>query len=771
MHFSVNLKLKWRLLGGFLLCALFTGIIMALGVFSAIGIRNELKEGLDDKMQRIDVQKNRIENLIPLRGLVLKITKGANADELSEAAQTVESLKRRAKEGGSREYVSIIDAFDTLLIHKLDQTAAYGEMDRIQSEISDVLETLGTIVANISDTAEYNSTMAIEETVVSSEEEFKQISETIGNLFLNVELPARIRSDLTAANVLLKDAIITDSRDRLDEIQSEISLLFQNIVTRMERVPQIGLNPEIESSFSNFTQAASIIIAARQKLLASSAYRETSTGNELKTLFYEINGNFAELSELLAGAAEKIKLASESRYNETAERIKAYFNNISFIANQALVGTKAAYAVAASSNLLKAEIREVFIVNDAEPLKRMEQHVLSLISSIERDASWLPENRYQDSLLETQNRIKALSAELFVIKKRLLNAGVSLEESSGAIMGRMCEVDDSILESARDIRTNAVRIMAVGDDLIERSIFLQIMIGFAVFLICIIVGLPVTKSISGSIKRIIRELSKSAGQIFSAADQVSSSGRTLAALADRQVAAVEETASSLEQMASMTRQNADNANKAASLTIDTATHVNQAYESMDKLTASMSEISRASEETAGIVKNIDEIAFQTNLLALNAAVEAARAGESGAGFAVVAEEVRNLAHRAADASGHTAVRIRETVEKVKEGVELLNSAHTVFTRMTEKTAAVKTLIEEIAAASKKQSGGIEQMNRGASEIGQAVHENAAAAEESASASNMMHIQAKQLNDIVRELTIMVEGEGKIAGENRPVQAG
>ena len=99
---------------------------------------------------------------------------------------------------------------------------------------------------------------------------------------------------------------------------------------------------------------------------------------------------------------------------------------------------------------------------------------------------------------------------------------------------------------------------------------------------------------------------------------------------------------------------------------------------MDKLTTSMGEISKASEETSKIIKTIDEIAFQTNLLALNAAVEAARAGEAGAGFAVVADEVRNLAMRAAEAAKNTANLIEGTVKKVKDGSELVGQTEKEF---------------------------------------------------------------------------------------------
>ena len=285
------------------------------------------------------------------------------------------------------------------------------------------------------------------------------------------------------------------------------------------------------------------------------------------------------------------------------------------------------------------------------------------------------------------------------------------------------------------------------------------------FLALTILGVLVfARSISLPINRIVTLLNAGSDEVASASGQVSGASQSLAEGASEQAAAIEETSSSLEAMASMTRQNADNAGQADQLMRSANDIVGQASHEMEELTVSMGEISNASEETQKIVKTIDEIAFQTNLLALNAAVEAARAGEAGAGFAVVADEVRNLAIRAAEAARNTSDLIQGTAGRIQNGVGLVETTNKAFHEIAEASGKVSDLVAEIAAASKEQAQGVEQINNAISEMDKVVQNNAATAEESASASEEMNAQAEQLKAIVEQLAAIVSGSRHV----RPV---
>ena len=289
----------------------------------------------------------------------------------------------------------------------------------------------------------------------------------------------------------------------------------------------------------------------------------------------------------------------------------------------------------------------------------------------------------------------------------------------------------------------------------------------AVVFVAVLVMLFVVRSTVTPIRRIASSLTAGAQQVGSASEQVAASSQTLASGSSEQAASIEETSSSLEEMSAMTHQNAENATQAEKLMVEAGSVVGKANDAMTQLTGSMAAISKASEDTSRIIKEIDEIAFQTNLLALNAAVEAARAGEAGAGFAVVADEVRNLAMRAADAAKNTSALIEDTGKKVKDGALLVESSNDAFGEVAESAAKVGELVSEISAASREQAQGIGQINEAVSEMDKVVQQNAAGAEESASAAEEMTAQAQEMKTVIDELVGLVEGKRKNDGTLAP----
>ncbi|RLB19520.1 MAG: methyl-accepting chemotaxis protein [Deltaproteobacteria bacterium] len=294
----------------------------------------------------------------------------------------------------------------------------------------------------------------------------------------------------------------------------------------------------------------------------------------------------------------------------------------------------------------------------------------------------------------------------------------------------------------------------------SRSIRNVVLIAGIAFLAMTIVGfLFFARSITNPVMKVIRSLNEGAEQVASASQQVSGTSQSLAEGASEQAASVEETSSSLEEISSMIKQNAEHVAEVDRLMKTEARPNFQIIaERMEEMKKAIAETVASSEETAKIIKTIDEIAFQTNLLALNAAVEAARAGEAGAGFAVVADEVRNLAIRAAEAAKNTADLIEKANGQIQEANESnakVVEALDINSQIAEKVGA---LVAEIASASQEQANGIAQISQAMSQMDKVTQANASSAEESAAAAEELNAQAEQIRKVVGSLVSVVWGE-------------
>lgn len=251
----------------------------------------------------------------------------------------------------------------------------------------------------------------------------------------------------------------------------------------------------------------------------------------------------------------------------------------------------------------------------------------------------------------------------------------------------------------------------------------------------------------------IQSIKISSEQVASGARQISDSSTQLSQGATEQASAIEELTASIEEISSQTKLNADNSINADKYASEAKVFAANGNEQMKHMLNAMNDINISSGNISKIIKVIEDIAFQTNILALNAAVEAARAGQYGKGFAVVSDEVRNLAAKSAKAAKETADLIEGSIKNVDNGTKIANETAEELKKIVEGVEKVAELVNSISIASNEQASGLSQVNQGIMQVSQVVQSNSATSEETAAASEELSGQAAMLEEQVSKFIL------------------
>ena len=423
----------------------------------------------------------------------------------------------------------------------------------------------------------------------------------------------------------------------------------------------------------------------------------------------------------------------------------------------ALTTQKLAFDIRSYCHELNTWVKEILLSSDVEGLEVAHALVDASFGRVKTELQKLPRSQ---AARDTQVALADLESE---VESLVDKKGDALSAAS-----RWVEVEELAEEFARKIegrtqhqaellKRNSQSVLETSTRLASNLKVLQMILGLGAVLLALFIGFIVARSITRSVYDVIRDLTEGAQHTSAVAEQVSAASSSLAQLASQEAVELVQTSGSMQQISAVTTQNAGNAEKAESLMRDTIELVAKGKGSMTRLSSAISEIQRSSNDTAKVIKTIDDFAFQTNLLALNAAVEAARAGEAGRGFSVVAEEVRNLAQRSTEAARNTDALIKSSIQTAETVVAYAKQSEDSLREINESADKVGLLVADISTASRDQSLGLHQVNAAVERISGITQRNAANTEESAAVARNLSARADGLMKIVEKLETLTSG--------------
>jgi methyl-accepting chemotaxis protein len=431
------------------------------------------------------------------------------------------------------------------------------------------------------------------------------------------------------------------------------------------------------------------------------------------------------------------------------------------LATDTIPGVVNAYAMAVDVETLRADQLRHIVATDPTEMQKWEQSMLN-------DHQHYAEHYklYDDSITAEEDR------QNFAKLKPLFDQIDRGWEKVGPL-SHANKTTEALQVHANEVRPSLVALVeqltliidwnVKGDDAtiaktgqtVQSSLWLSSCLG----LLSLAVGAGLSwfmiTTLNKQLSQTVLELAEGSDQVTSAATQVASSSQSLAKDTSEQAAMIEETSASAEEINSMAKRNAESARTATTLVTEAVHSTEQTNRAVADCVQAMDAIGESSSKIAKTLQVIDKIAFQTNILALNAAVEAARAGEAGMGFAVVAEEVRNLAQRCASASEEISTLIEQSLGNSDEGRAKMRTLVESGEKVTQVFNSMKALVEEISVSSQEQGRGIDQIGRAIQKMEQGTQKSAANAEESAAAAEQLNAQSESLRVVASSLGKMV----------------
>lgn len=760
MKFFRFKNIRVQLFTAFLAAAVLVAILQGVGILTIQGINGRARVSSSDIQQNLDQKIEELAQSLAITDLSERILRADTHAGLQEIDPHID-LSGMADVDGEQTALLLSQLHARKGDFLLHSESLAREVARFQTEVEALSAEIDSTVTTINGAAiaqaEKVQLDLSEATKGETARSLEEMQGTVNGTLENVINTLQLRNDLFAFEIQVRQAESGEAGDpgallaELGEIRAAVGTLPGSVAGDFEIAAINGLLDQIEAGLQESPAPATELAEAGA---------------------VELDDHFGDLQNRLLTIADNVVFDSsfelESYLGDVRTSIGGSLDGL--IATQEELNAALAAAsdlehqgalIRENLNAIIFQLQRTLIEQTPEAVERLQSEAHKRLEAVAAGRESLLTSLAASSADSTRASLDARFAELVAHtsgENGLLTLASSVVNAQGEAQLANAAIDQAV--------SGISQAMAISFEALAESTTAQLdqniaagtrarnwllSLGCAILLLALGMGIFIPRSLSARIGRIVGDLGRVARNLGHSANAMTQSSDTQARSASEQAATLEESSATLVGLSQMANKNAQTTEQASRVFEQTRQLTTDGTAKMDSMQSAMADIVEASKQIEKIIRTIEEIAFQTNILALNAAVEAARAGEAGAGFGVVAEEVRNLAQKCTEAARDTSKIIQSNENRTSQGTQLCDAVGKSLAEINQQVEELNQMVAGIARATKEQSEGIEQLNSGVQSMSAKTQDNAAVAEEGAATSTELDRDARNLRQMLERL--------------------